>query len=163
MRSTPAPSRLYPDRQDGGRRRGRRPRRPLWLRTSSSAIATSGRMIPDDMAPDEVTFEKALELIEAGGPGRQGPGQRSGTGKPVYLKTGPLRPVRSARRSRIDREGHVKRGGKPKMASLFPNMSMETLTLDDALELLLIPARSRQASRLRRRHYRTGWPLWPIH
>jgi DNA topoisomerase-1 len=95
--------------------------------------------IPDDLAPDEVTIEKARELIEQAAQGDKALGNDPATGKPIYLKTGRFGPYVQLGDPELTEKGTVKRGGKPKMASLFPSMSMETLTLDDALELLSFP------------------------
>jgi DNA topoisomerase-1 len=39
----------------------------------------------------------------------------------------------------LTEKGKIKKRSKPKMASLWPGMSMETITLDEALMLLSFP------------------------
>jgi DNA topoisomerase-1 len=39
----------------------------------------------------------------------------------------------------LDSKGKLKKGTKPKMSSLFPSMSAETLSLDEAVLLLSYP------------------------
>jgi DNA topoisomerase-1 len=89
--------------------------------------------IPDDLAPDEVTIEKALELIEEQNRGDKIFGTDPDTGLTVYGKTGRFGPYIQL--------GEQEEGSKakPKRASLFQSMTMDELGLDDALRLLSLP------------------------
>jgi DNA topoisomerase-1 len=89
--------------------------------------------IPDDIAPDELTVDRARELLAAR-PGTEEPiGADPDTGLPVYVKAGRFGPyVQLGDAETLGDE-------KPKMASLFKTMSPETLTMDDALRLLSLP------------------------
>jgi DNA topoisomerase-1 len=89
--------------------------------------------IPDDLAPDEVTIEKALELIEEQNRGDKIFGTDPDTGLTVYGKTGRFGPYIQL--------GEQEDGSKakPKRASLFQSMTMDELGLDDALRLLSLP------------------------
>ena len=89
--------------------------------------------IPPDLAPDEVTVEKALELIEMQNRGDKIFGTDPETGLTVYGKTGRFGPYVQL--------GEQEEGSKerPKRASLFKGMDMDELGLDDAIKLLSLP------------------------
>ncbi|HWM22788.1 MAG TPA: type I DNA topoisomerase [Ilumatobacteraceae bacterium] len=88
--------------------------------------------VPDDLPPDELTVDKALQLLAA--PKSDVPiGELDGY--PVYAKNGRFGP-------------YVQWGSpdqlppgldKPKMASLFKTMVLERLTVDEAETLLQLP------------------------
>src|SRR4051794_39707834 len=87
--------------------------------------------IPEDLAPDEVTPERAEELLAAPSGDRQ-VGDDPDTGLPVYVKAGRFGPYVQL--------GEMEDGAeKPKTASLFKDMSPETVTIEDALRLLSLP------------------------
>jgi DNA topoisomerase I len=89
--------------------------------------------IPPDLAPDEVTVEKALELIEMQNRGDKIFGTDPESGLTVYGKTGRFGPyVQLGEQEEGSKE-------KPKRASLLKNMDMDELGLDDALRLLSLP------------------------
>ena len=84
--------------------------------------------LPADITPDELTLEKARELIERG----SAPdvlGSDPSTGRNVYLKQGRYGPYVQL----------GEQGEEPKMKSLLPGQTPEQLTLDDALQLLTLP------------------------
>ncbi|MFP5371066.1 MAG: topoisomerase C-terminal repeat-containing protein, partial [Actinomycetes bacterium] len=87
--------------------------------------------IPEDLAPDELTDEKVLELLEAPSGDRE-LGVDPESGHPVVVKAGRYGPYVTT---------VVPEGSKdaPQTASLFSSMTPETLTLDDALRLLTLP------------------------
>ena len=89
--------------------------------------------IPDDLAPDELTVEKALELVQHQNAGDKILGSDPDTGLTVYGRTGRFGPYVQL--------GEVEEGSKekPKRASLFKTMSLDELTLDSALSLLSLP------------------------
>ena len=89
--------------------------------------------IPEDIAPDELTVEKAIELIEAQNAGDKIFGTDPETGLTVLGKTGRFGPYVQL--------GEQDEGSKerPKRASLLKNMSMDELGLQDALKLLSLP------------------------
>jgi DNA topoisomerase-1 len=99
---------------------------PYLMRGSDTAS------IPDNVAPDELTVEKALELLAAPKGGRE-LGNDPETGLPVFAKTGRFGPY--VQLGEYDDTGKT----KPKMASLFKSMDPETVTLDEALPLLQLP------------------------
>ncbi len=95
--------------------------------------------LPEDLSPDEVTPAKVKELLEQAAQGDQVLGHDPETGKPIYLKSGRFGPYVQLGDAEVGDQGKVKRGGKPKMASLWPGMTMESLTLEDAQVLLSFP------------------------
>jgi DNA topoisomerase-1 len=95
--------------------------------------------VPPEIAPDELTVERALALLEQAAQGDRELGEDPGTNKPVYLKTGRFGPYVQLGDPELTPKGNVKKGGKPKMASLWPDMSMDTISLDEALMLLSFP------------------------
>lgn len=89
--------------------------------------------IPDDLAPDEVTVEKALELIEHQNAGEKILGSDPDSGLTVYAKTGRFGPyVQLGEQEEGNKE-------KPKRASLLKSMSLDELGMDEALRLLSLP------------------------
>ncbi|HEV2068654.1 MAG TPA: type I DNA topoisomerase [Acidimicrobiales bacterium] len=88
--------------------------------------------IPDDMAPDELTVEVALELLAAPSGDRE-LGTDPRTGLPVLARAGRYGPYVQL--------GEAVEGSKdkPRTASLFRTMTLDTVGLDDALRLLTLP------------------------
>jgi DNA topoisomerase-1 len=87
--------------------------------------------IPENLAPDELTSEKVLELLEAPSADRE-LGTDPESGHPVVVKAGRYGPYVTT---------VVPEGSKdaPRTASLFASMTPETLTLEQALKLLTLP------------------------
>jgi DNA topoisomerase-1 len=87
--------------------------------------------IPDDMAPDELTVERAESLLEAPSSDRV-LGEDPETGLPVQVRAGRFGPYVQV--------GELVDGGpKPRTSSLFASMSPATLTFEQALDLLRVP------------------------
>ncbi|MEE3337456.1 MAG: type I DNA topoisomerase [Candidatus Latescibacterota bacterium] len=95
--------------------------------------------VPDDIAPDELNVERAIRLLEDAEQGDKELGVDPETDKPIYLKTGRFGPYVQLGDPELTPKGNVKAGGKPKMASLWPVMSIESVTIEEALMLLSFP------------------------
>ncbi len=89
--------------------------------------------IPDGMAPDELNFDKAVELLEKGS-GDRILGVDPDTNLPVAVKVGRFGPFVQLGEAEL-----LGKGEKPKTASLFKSMEPETISLEDALRLLSLP------------------------
>ncbi|MCX4628452.1 MULTISPECIES: type I DNA topoisomerase [unclassified Streptomyces] len=93
--------------------------------------------VPDDMAPDELTIDYAEELF-AKPSGEFELGKDPISGNEIVAKDGRYGPYVTE----ILPEGTPKTGKnavKPRTASLFKSMSLDTVTLDDALKLMSLP------------------------
>ncbi|GAA4855375.1 type I DNA topoisomerase [Kitasatospora terrestris] len=93
--------------------------------------------IPDDLPPDELTVELAEELL-AKPSGERALGTDPVSGNPLVAKDGRYGPYVTE----VLPEGTPKTGKnavKPRTASLFKTMSLDTVTLEDALRLLSLP------------------------
>jgi DNA topoisomerase-1 len=88
--------------------------------------------VPDDLPPDELTVEKAVELLESQPAGDKILGTDPETGLTVLAKSGRFGPYVQL--------GEITEGGpKPKTSSLLKSMSLDSVGLDDALKLLGLP------------------------
>ncbi len=93
--------------------------------------------IPDDLAPDELSVELAEELL-AKPSGDFELGTDPATGHTIVAKDGRYGPYVTE----VLPEGTPKTGKnavKPRTASLFKSMSLDTVTLEDALRLMSLP------------------------
>jgi DNA topoisomerase-1 len=87
--------------------------------------------VPEELAPDELTLERAEELL-AQPSGDRELGTDPETGLPVVARTGRYGPYVTEVLPEDAKE-------KPRTASLFKTMSLDTVTLEDALRLLQLP------------------------
>ncbi|MBB6418592.1 type I DNA topoisomerase [Streptomyces massasporeus] len=93
--------------------------------------------IPDDLAPDELTVDLAEELL-AKPSGDYELGTDPATGHTIVAKDGRYGPyVTEVLPEGTPRTG--KNAVKPRTASLFKTMSLDTVTLDEALKLMSLP------------------------
>ncbi|AZM54617.1 type I DNA topoisomerase [Streptomyces sp. WAC 01529] len=93
--------------------------------------------VPEDLAPDELTVEYAEELL-AKPSGDFELGADPASGHQIVAKDGRYGPYVTE----ILPEGTPKTGKnavKPRTASLFKSMSLDTVTLEDALKLMSLP------------------------
>ena len=105
--------------------------------------------IPETMAPDELTLAIAIELL-AQPSGERELGTDPETNLPVIAKSGRFGPyitelfpepevVVDKKTGELKKPRKKKDAPKPKTASLLSTMSLDTITLDDALKLLSLP------------------------
>jgi DNA topoisomerase I len=88
--------------------------------------------IPDDLPPDELSPERAEELLAQPPGAERLLGTHPETGREIAARDGRYGPYVTE----VLTEGE---DGKPRTASLFASMSLDTITLDDAVRLLTLP------------------------
>ena len=89
--------------------------------------------VPDDIAPDELTVEKAEELFNQPN-GDVLLGTDPDTGRELIAKAGRFGPYVT---EQLGEDAPA--SAKPRSASLLKSMALDTVTLDDALKLLSLP------------------------
>jgi len=90
--------------------------------------------LPDDVAPADLTVEKALELVRVKAEGPRTLGVDPATGMNVYVMNG-----RYGVYVQLGDTPEGKKAEKPKRASLQADMTESTITLEEALTLLSLP------------------------
>ncbi len=105
--------------------------------------------IPDSTTPDELTVDSAMNLLTKAAAGPKVLGIDPLTNKNVYVKVGrfgpyvqlgeqPAKPKDAEGKPLKGKKGKPV-GDKPKMASLLKTMTPETVTFDEAMQLLALP------------------------
>ena len=104
--------------------------------------------VPEDLAPDELTVERARELLDSEPEGDQVLGTDPSTGTTIVAKNGRYgpyvtellpEPELDPGLSAAARKKALAAAPKPRTASLFKSMSLDSVTIDDALRLLSLP------------------------
>ena len=90
--------------------------------------------VPDDLPPDELSVAKARELFANPAGEEIELGQHPETGLRVVAKNGRYGPFVT---EQLPEDAPKK--DKPRTGSLFTSMSLDTITLDDAVKLLSLP------------------------
>ena len=100
--------------------------------------------VPEGLAPDELTLAKAIELLAAPS-GERELGVDPATNLPIIAKSGrfgpyvtevfPVEPVVEGAKKKRKKADDP----KPKTASLLSTMTLDTITYEDALQLLSLP------------------------
>lgn len=104
--------------------------------------------VPEELAPDELTVEKARELLETQPEGDLVLGEDPSTGTTIVAKNGRYgpyvtellpEPELDESLSAAARKRALAAQPKPRTASLLKSMQLATVTLEDALRLLSLP------------------------
>jgi DNA topoisomerase-1 len=100
--------------------------------------------ITDDVAPDEMTPEKARELLEVAADDGRVLGQDPETGRDIVARAGRYGPyvtevIEDDEAAADKPKGRKAAKVKPRTASLFKDMELATIDLDTALKLLSLP------------------------
>lgn len=104
--------------------------------------------VPDDLAPDELTADKARELLTTQPDGDRELGTDPVSGTPIVARSGRYGPYVTEVLPEPELDPNLKPAArkkalaaapKPRTASLFRSMTLDQLTLDDALRLLSLP------------------------
>jgi len=104
--------------------------------------------VPEDLAPDELSADRARELLAAEPEGDRVLGTDPATGTPIVVKNGRYGPYVTEQLpepeldpglSAAARKKALAAAPKPRTASLFKTMTVDSVTLDDALRLFSLP------------------------
>ncbi|WP_121256955.1 type I DNA topoisomerase [Nocardioides ferulae] len=90
--------------------------------------------VPDDLPPDELTLEKATELFANPAGEEIHLGKHPETGLEIVAKNGRFGPYVTELLPE-----DAPKSAKPRTGSLFKSMSLDTVSLDDAVKLLSLP------------------------
>ncbi len=104
--------------------------------------------VPDEVAPDELTVDKARELLAAGADDGRVLGTDPKSGHPIIAKAGRYGPYVTEQLPEPELDEGLSAAAKkralaalpkPRTASLFKTQTLDAVTLDEALELLSLP------------------------
>jgi DNA topoisomerase-1 len=95
--------------------------------------------VPEDLPPDELTLEKAEELFETPAGEERELGRHPESGLVVVARNGRFGPYVTEVLPEDAPQSSKRGAAKPRTGSLFKHMSIETVSLDEALKLLSLP------------------------
>ncbi|MCL1900049.1 MAG: type I DNA topoisomerase [Promicromonosporaceae bacterium] len=104
--------------------------------------------IPEDLNPDELTVQRARELLAAGSDDGRELGVDPASGHAIIARAGRYGPYVTEVLPEVELDPSLSAAAKkralaaapkPRTGSLFKNMSLETVTLEQALSLLSLP------------------------
>jgi DNA topoisomerase-1 len=105
-----------------------------YIETTSESGESVRANVPEDLPPDELDEAKARELLANPAGAEQQLGTDPDTGHAIVAKNGRFGPFVTE----VLPEGAPK-SQKPRTSSLFKSMSLDTITLEQALTLLTLP------------------------
>jgi len=105
-----------------------------FLQVGDTASEGPRASVPNDLAPADLTCEKAMALLKAKAQGPRALGEDPETGEPIYVMLGRFGPYVQRGETPTD-----KKADKPRRASLGRDDDEETITLESALRLLSLP------------------------
>ncbi len=105
-----------------------------FLQMGSSSDEGPRASLPEDLAPADLTIEKAIALLKAKAQGPKSLGPDPTTGQPVYVMHG-----RFGAYAQLGETPERGSEEKPRRASLGRDYTEDTITLDVALRLLSLP------------------------
>ncbi len=88
--------------------------------------------LADGICPDELDDASVEEMFRLAAEGPRSLGDHPETGQAIYVKVGRFGPY-------VQLGDREEGGEKPKMSSLLPGMTPETVTIEEAVELLSLP------------------------
>ena len=106
---------------------------PMVKNDKGEEVPTRGN-VPEDLPPDELTLDVAKELLSKPAGAERELGAHPETGLQIVVKNGRFGPYIQELLP-----DDAKKSDKPRTASLFKTMDLDTVTLDDAVKLLTLP------------------------
>jgi DNA topoisomerase I len=106
----------------------------VFLQMGESSDEGPRASLPEDLAPADLTLDKALEILRAKAAGPRSLGVDPVTGHNVYIMVGRFGPY-----VQLGETPEDKKAEKPRRASLGRNFSEDSITLEEALKLLSLP------------------------
>lgn len=107
---------------------------PPMLPGDGGELVPTRANVPDDLPPDELTVEKATELLANPSGAEKVLGSHPETGLDLLVKNGRFGPYVTE-----SLPEDAPKNAKARTASLFASMTLDAVTLDDAIRLLTLP------------------------